>query len=346
MFRFFAFLFCLPLFSQNNTISVIDKDSNKPLSEVKVFVNGVEIGKTNLQGKIGLDAVNDPVSFVKEEYYDIEIEKITNNAVVKLKKITSILLQEVQVTKTSPEIVLDSVYHKIKIGKGYVIPNYFQFKNLSTIETDTLSYIDEIVNFKYGKGFYLRKTANIIKNFTVSNGTTYYKKDAREIVFNLDYNHTNLPYFSNELQMITKYHNLFNYTIHRGDGVYKITFEPKKNQKEYPYQGYILVDFEDYGIYEMEFSIPTNKKYTRNLMYKDKVIDFKIIQEKGFLKNSKNIDGKYNLIQYSFESNLDVLNGDFKNKKFINKCYKEPAPSINSNDFQKFSLFTYSFEIE
>lgn len=345
MFKYLLLFFCFPIFSQNITTHIVDSESNINIADVKIFKSGIEIGKTNEVGQFSFELHDrtDTISFVKEGYYDVEVSHLKNGTVIKLKQITPIVLEEVVITKISANAILDSVYNKIKTGKGYSIPNYIHFKNFSKIGKDTLSFINEVLSFKKGTGFFINKNAKIVKPFSNFNGMTYYKIGNKEIKFNIDYTHTNMPYFSYEIQAITRMQNLFNYKLSKADGgYYIITFEPKNEKSEFPYQGRIVIDCIDYGIYEMEYFINNKKRHIRNLNYKDKIVNFEVIEEKGFLKNIKNDDSKYELVQYSFKSILDVLSGDFKKKQFENNCYKESTSKIESLNYVKFNISEYT----
>lgn len=64
----------------------------------------------------------------------------------------------------------------------------------------------------------------------------------------------------------------------------------------------------------MEFKFFTSNNTRRNLIYEDKIINFKVVSENGSLINKKNIEGKYEFVQYTFLSKIEILDGFLKAK--------------------------------
>ncbi|WP_438966458.1 hypothetical protein [Flavobacterium sp.] len=341
--KYICFLFLsFSVLSQENRIQVIDYSNLKPVIDVELFYKNKLIGKTDSLGNFKtLDNLKS-ILLVKENYYDTIIN--LKNPVIKIKKIEGIILKEIVLSELSNKSILDSVYQKISKLKNYNIPNNFHFKNLSKMNNDTLCFFNKIIHFKKGLGFFTNSNSNIIKKFNTDKFNTIYKLNNKSIIFNIDYLHSNLPYFSIELQLITKFQKYFDYSIKKEEGFFIIQFKPKNKRNEYPYEGVLIVDPIDYGIYEFEFKTINNSK--RNLMFNDEIINFKIISENSKLINKKDENGIYELVQYKFFSKLEILDGFFKGSIFENNCYKETTivDSSDINNSKKIDFSTYNIE--
>lgn len=336
---YFLFL-SVNVFSQNNTIQVIDYSSLKPINNVAFYFNNKRIGNTDSLGVIKIKKDINSILLIKEEYYDTIIN--LENKIIKLKKIEGIKLKDIVITSMLDNSILDSVYNKIKKLDIYKIPDNFHFKNFSKINRDTICYINETINFKKGLGFYIEQKDKIINKFIASGNNSIYKIKNNTIKFNKDYLHINLPYYAGEIQLVTNFQKLFEYTIEKNDGFYKINFKPNKKRSEYPYEGFLIVDVLDFGILEFKFFTSNNTR--RNLIHENKIINFKVVSEIGSLINKKNLEGKYEFVQYSFLSKIEILDGVFKGKIFENNCYKESTIDTSnlSKDSKKFNFTTYN----
>lgn len=338
----FLLFLSFSVFSQENLIKIIDYSSLKPINNVELFYKNKLIGRTDSLGVFKIKKNTTPTLLVKEDYYDTIIN-LENNT-IKLKKIEGIKLNEVEIISLSDKSILDSIYKKIRKLENYKIPDNFHFKNFSKIKNDTICYINNIINFKKGLGFYTNSDNEIIKTFIRDKNTTIYKLNSNSITFNNDYLHINLPYYAMELQLVTKFQELFEYTIEKNEGLYKVNFKPNRKKSEFPYEGFIIVDALDFGIHEFKFTTSSNTK--RNLIFENKIINFKVLNENGSLINKKNNEGLYELIQYSFFSKLEILNGFFKGEIFENNCYKETTivESSDTNNSKKINFSTYNIE--
>ncbi len=329
-------------FSQKIKIQLTDKD-NIPVENAQIFSDSTIIDKTNSKGFFSVNTKKyDKIIIVKEDYYDtiISLEKMTNK--IQIRKIKAILLEEVIVTNFKVENILDSVYKNIKTLKNISFTSNLHFYNIFKNEQDTLTFINKRLLYKGKDGYYCENEKNIINNFKLTpDRRPIYSLRNNEIYFNFSYLHSNEPYLSTELLFIIKNKKEFNYSLSKSDGLYKIEFEHKKSNKEFPYNGYLIVDIEDFGIYEFNCLSSIDKKNKRNVVIKDNIINFKILNEESFIKYNKNESGKYELVTYRFDSQLQVLDGYFKNSIFTNKCRKEPTLSFDFSKIKKIDLATY-----
>jgi len=329
------------IYCQKVKIQVLNQKNN-PIENVQIYADSTLIEKTDKEGyfNINLKKIN-KISLVKEDYYDTIINLKDINKNIYLKKINAIVLDEVIVTNLNANTVLDSILNNMKL-KNVLITQNLHFFNCFTTGSDTLTFINKRLIHKNRDGYYCENDKNIVNNFNVTNGNNaVYFINNREISFNQDYRHVNPPSISYEYQIVIKYRKGFDYSITKADGFYKIKFENKKNNKEYPYSGYIIVDYDDFGLYEFSCKSTIDDKNKRNIIFRDKIINFKILFEESFIKYTKNENGKYELVTYSFDSQLQILDGTFKGNIFKNICRKEPTIPFDASTTKKFDLLTY-----
>jgi hypothetical protein len=339
----FILLISKQFYSQKTKIQILNLKDNIPIENVQIYSDSTLIDKTNQDGYfyINLNKIN-KISLVKENYYDTIINKKDINKNIYLSKINALVLKEVIVTNLNVEHILDSIYNNNIKLKNILITQNLHFFNSFITGKDTLTYINKRLVHKNREGYFCENDINIVNNFKLKEGgNAIYCLDNKEICFNYDYLHSSPPSNSIEYQILIRYRKFFDYSISKTDGFYKINFMRKKSNKEYPYYGYIIVDAADFGLYEFSCKSTIDKKNKRNLVFKNKIINFKIIHEESFIKYNKNENGKYELVNYSFDSQLEVLDGSFKNSIFINKCRKEPTLPFDASKMKKIDLLTY-----
>jgi hypothetical protein len=333
-------LLSISAFSQISKIKIVDEFSLKPIEGVELYDTNNYIGKTDKSGSFVISESFKLISLIKEKYYDT-IVNTNQNKFIKLKPIKAINLNEVIVSPLSVKNILDSIYTKGRQRVNIGIPKYFRFKNYARIETDTVVYLNELVHLKKGFGFYVNQQNKIVNKFDVEKHEAIVNVNNNSIALNKFFIHIGLSYFSNNSEFVTKYHNLFDFEVVKNDGLYKITFKPKKRKSEYPYEGFLLVDAEDFGIYEFNFYTTETSK--RNLDYENKLINFKFLYERQSCVYKKTENGLYEMVNYFSETKLEILNGFFKGKVFENICSKETIlnDATDSGNLKKFDLSTY-----
>jgi len=345
MYKLIFLLTCLTFsnsYSQKTQIEVLDKNDKKTLNDVLFYSNDKVIAKSNKYGIAKLDNKNfGDLVIVKEDYYDtiINLEQFKSNKIY-LKKIEVIKLKEVIVYKKNIEGILDSIYSNSITLKKINPPKYLHFFNVLTNLNDTLLFINNRVNFIKGRGCFVERENKIISNFIQKNNKPVFSLNSHNIVFNKNFTHANSPINSFELMIVAKLKERFLFSIFEEEDFYQIKFEPKTNNNEYPYSGYIIVDKNDFGVYEFKAEVSL-KKNKRNLVLENEILNFQIITETNYIKYKKNINGNYDLVKYAYDSELKVLNGYFKNRIFINKCRKELTPYFDTSTTVFFDATTY-----
>ena len=312
--------------SQNREILFLDYETKKPISNVQIYSDNNLLTISDSKGNSNIDLTNlSKIYFMKEDYYDEYVSINELNKTIFLKKITAIKLDEVIISNINIDKILDGVNKKITYDKtSFKNPKYFQEFNSLLINNDTLIYLNKRFNFKPKNGYY-----------------PIYKIQNSEFALFYNFIHNTSPQNSLEFQVVTKNKSSFQYKMQKSDGMYLITFEPKKKNSEFPYSGFLIIDMDDFGIYE--FKVNTNKNI-RNVVFKDEILNFKIINEESFVKYIKNEDNEYELIKYSYDIEFNSINGKFKDAKFINKYRKETTNPFNNDKLFKLNTATYKFD--
>ncbi len=337
-------LLALQVFSQKSKIQILNPKDNNPIENVHIYSDSLLIDKTNKNGffKINLEKYN-KVYIIKEDYYDTIIN-VENLNKIFLKKIDAIQLNEIIVTNINVNDLLDSISDVKNRLKNVNVSNYIHFYNELTINKDTLLYFNNRLHHKNRFGDFCSFENKIIRNFTTNEKLTpIFDYKNQKIKFKNNYLHFSSSYLTTELQIISKIRNYFNYKVSKDNGYYKIEFTPIKKNNEYPYYGYIIVDYEDFGIYEFKMNTKQQKNDIKVVVFNDELFKYKILNEDIFIKYNKNENGKYDLVSYNFDSSIQSLNGSFKNYVIINKCRKEPTFSYDISNTKKIDLTTYKF---
>ena len=337
-------LFSELIYSQKVKIQILNQSDNNPIENVQIFSDSTLIDNTNKKGYFHIDKNKfTNITLVKEDYYDTIININSFKNIIYLKKIDAIILKEIIVTNLNINTILDSIYKNVKLKNIQITQNTHFFNSL-TRGKDTLLFINNRLVHKNKVGDFCENINKIINNYRITNDNrVIYTMNNNEITFNNSYLHIGPPASSFELQIAIKLRKYFDYTVSKSDGFYKIDFIRKKNNNEFPYKGYLIIDRDDFGLYEFSCKTITDNKSKRNLTLNGKIINFKILNEESFIKYFKNSKGKYELISYSFDSELHVLDGYFKNSIFTNKCRKEPTNPFNAPNLKKINLLTYKF---
>lgn len=338
----FLILISNQIYSQKVKIQVLNSDDNNPVENALIYSDSILLDKTNNRGYFHINLRNNSkISIIKEDFYDTIIKLNFSNKIY-LKKINAIQLKEVVVTNVNIDNLLDSIGNYKKRLKNVHFTNYIHFNNALTIDEDTLLSLNNRLYLKNREGYFCSAEDKIIKKFrTNEKSTTIFDYRNKQVVFNYNYLHSENSHFTTELLLILKLKKLFDYKVSKDEGYYKIDFTPKKRNNEFPYYGYILIDFEDYGIYEFSCKSTIDKKNKRNLVFNEKIINYKILNEESFIKNNKNENGKYELVTYRFDSQIQSIDGFFKGSIIKNKFRKEPTFPFDTSKTKKIDLSSY-----
>jgi len=331
-------------FSQKTKIQILNLKDNNPIENVQIYSDSILIDKTNSQGFFNLNLKKkNKISIIKEGFYDTIIN-IENANTIFLKKIDAIQLEEIVVTNVNINNLLDSIGDVKKRLKKVNISNYIHYYNVLTANKDTLLYLNNRLFHKNREGYFTSAENKIIGHFVTNEKLTpIFEYKNQPLLFNKNYLHISNSYFTSELQIIINVRKFFDYKVTKDDGYFKIEFVPNKKNNEYPYYGYILIDQEDFGIYEFKINTNLQKDDTRTVVLNNELLKYKILNEEIFIKYSKNENGKYDLVSYNYDSSFHSLNGNFKGYAFLNKCRIEPTLYFDISKTKKIDLTTYKF---
>lgn len=334
----------LSLFSQKTEFTVLDSESKSPIDDVRFYSDSIFIAKTNKKGLIKFTTKEySKIIIVKEDYYDTIINSTDLKDKIYLKKINAIKLNEVVVTQLDYNMVLDTVAKNTTNYKLFLNPLYYHEFNLFLKENDTLSFLNKRLLLKKGSGYYVDNFKDIVANYSRDEkGRIKYHFDNKDILLNLDYNHPQGPYNATELQIVARLKDKFDYELSKDENYILIKFLPKKKNKDFPYEGYMVLDIDNYALLEFKANtILSDKTNKRNLYFNNEIINYEVITENSFIKYKKNEQGKYDLVLYAFNSELKALTGDFKGQTFINKCRKESTLDFEMEKGFPINLSTY-----
>jgi hypothetical protein len=334
----------LHIYSQKTKIQILNFKDNIPIENVHIYSDSLLIDKTDSHGFFTINLKkNNKVTVIKENFYDTIIN-LNNVNKIFLKEIDAIRLKEVIVTNINVNNLLDSISDFKNRLKNVNVSNYTHFYNLLTINKDTLLYFNNRLHHKNRLGDFCSSENKIIRNFNTNEKLTpIFDYKNKKVLFKNNYLHFSISYLTTELQIITKVRKLFDYKVSKDNGYYKIEFAPTKKNNEYPYYGYVLIDYEDYGIYELKMNTKQQKNDIKVVVFNGELYKYKILNEDIFIKYNKNENGKYDLVSYNFDSSIQSLNGNFKNHVITNKCRKEPTLSYDISNIKKIDLTTYKF---
>ena len=107
--------------------------------------------------------------------------------------------------------------------------------------------------------------------------------------------------------------------------------------------GYLLIDAEDYGIYEFKSNLKLQKDCIRTVINDNKILKYNIFNEAVFIKYAKNTDLKYVLITYQFTSVMAAQNGDFKDSKISHNYRIEPTSNFDTSRLKEIDFVTLKF---
>ena len=336
-------LVSIQIYSQKTKIQILNFKDNNPIENVQIYSDSILIDKTDSQGFFNINLKkNKKISIIKEDFYDTIIN-LKNTSKILLKKINAVQLKEVVITNININYLLDSISDKRRL-KNVNISNYTHFYNILTINMDTLLYLNNRLYHKNREGYFCSAVNKIIGNFrTNENLIPVFEYKKKPILFHKNYLHFSDPYFTTELQIITKLRKYFDYKVTKDNEYYKIEFTQNKKNNEFPYNGYILIDYEDFGIYEFKINTNKQKDDIRTVLFDKELLQYKIFNEEIFIKYIKNENGKYDMVSYNFDNSFEALNGNFKGSVFINKCRIEPTLYFDNSKMSKIDLTTYKF---
>lgn len=333
-------------FSIGQVREIVIKSSldNEVIHNVLIFSENKLIGNSNTFGRAKIDITNlKSIQLVKEDFYDLSLSKEEISDVIFLDYIKVIQLNEVIVQNLNSNQILEKIEFNLTDNKQiYSTPQTTQYYNLLMTDKDTLHYLNNRLIWKMNDGRYINYQNKIIKNFKEVNNTLTYKVQEKKISFWVPFNsRMRSIYFQKDFPEILKNKADYNFEILSDSTYYKITFKSKK-KKKFNYEGYLIVDKEDFGVYELQMNLIKNKSNTAScLIFDDKTQQTYLVEDESLFYSFKKNDTKYELVTSKYDINFIQTKGNFKNKKFNNKYRIEGTSNFSDIKAVKFDLNNY-----
>lgn len=342
LFFLIALLISKIAIGQNIKITFLEENSNSPIVNVRIYDNEKLLATTNEYGIAEINSAN-KLNIIKEEYEDISISPI-NNKTYFLKKIKLIFIEEIVVKEKTASEILDLIQKSTTAKNNlYNFPEVTHFYNLFKTKKDTLHYFNNRL-FKGENAILTDNQNKIIRKFSYQNNNYLYNINKKPILFFSHFTIGNAPYNCLDIQYLCKNQGKFNLKLSASDeGKYIITFTPKKNNTEYPFNGRIIVDMTDLGIYEFHYNTISNKKTIRtSAVLVDKFFSYQILNENCLIQYNKNEEGRYDLITFNYKVNFISKDKALKNEVFEVTSIKEPTTNISIyNKLKKINLINF-----
>lgn len=339
------------------TITVLAAADGQPLGNVLIYHKTNLIGETNKDGRASLQLTNvDSLVFVKNDYEDIVLPKTQLTEKIWMVKNKVILLNEVVVSPMTAEKLLKQVADFIEEGKtkkgrlSYTIPHHLQIYNKFMAGNDTLHYLNNRFTFERGN-FKINDQTKIVKNFrhvqVKENISKVYSWGGKEADFWDLFSLTPLGiHYSVDFNDFFLHQELFDYKIVASETYYRLEFKQKKKYFLSSIEGYLIVDKQDFGIYEFESRLKDSKPRFVNLhtnLSNTKSATFKIDTETYKFKYTKESDS-YLLAYSSKNTTFTAEKGQHKNMRFTATTQVERTVDFGDRNLKSFDVFKWDIK--
>ena len=329
---------------QNIKITIKSENKNELLKGVLIYSNGKLVGETNNDGVVILETkLLNNIQIVKEDFYDLSLKKSELSQVIYLKKNEIIELKEVVVVNYDNNQILDKIEYNLTTNKTiYKNLTSMQYFNSLVIDNDTLHYLNNRLVYKINDGFYINNQIRIVKKFYLSDGFLVYALNNKKLGLWVSLNSrlTSIGH-KDDFPKILKNRSDYIFEINKDDDYYKINFKSKKNKK-FTYEGYLIVDKIDFGIYELEMNlIPNSDNIYSTYLFKEKQNQSYIINEEYLFYSMTKINNEYYMNSSKYDYIFTQTKGDFKGLKLINKFRIEDTPDFTDTNMYKFDFVNY-----
>lgn len=352
--------------AQIKRIQFISDENQLPLSDVEVYDGNLLMGKSDLNGYLDIKITDSNYLYIiKEDYNNLFLKVVELQNKVILVKNKPIELEEVVIgkkIKVSVRKILnhiqDNLFDYSKIGGWvkYKELGHYNVTNKLLMETDTLHYINGLTFYNYEvMKSQINKNFRVVKNFKRDPNRygLIYNIDKKEITFRTDWNYgewhidfLNLSYSLDSDYIlrcnILEKRNNYHYTVTNTGNFYKVEFV-SKNKSSFGFNGYLIVDKTDFGIYEFKAHLSDNiKNNDKSILlpsnteqiYHITIIDY-------YTKLQKDKNGNYQLVCSYCDKQFEQTKGNFKGKKISYSSKVEATDNYKNIEFVGFSFGTY-----
>lgn len=347
--------------AQTKTFFFFSKVDNKPLSEVLIYHRTNLIAQSNRDGKVTVQLTKfDSLTFIKNGYEDIEMAKNQLPDRIGMRKNQVITLNEVIVSPMNVEKLLKKMHDFVeskdknetqKSIENYSLPANLQIYNNFMADNDTLHHLNNRLRYEGRGNFKINDQNKIIKKFfhfkNKDNLMEMYQWDGKKTNFWDIFTLAPLGIKFNQFSSLYRNQNLFDYKIVEDDIYYKIEFHQKKKFTfDSPsFEGYIIIDKSDFGIYEFESRLLNgNPSFLKTSNFSNnKPIKFKIFTDTYKFKYTKEND-TYILNSSSRNTSFVEEIGEYKNIKFSCNIEMERTIDFTDSNLKKFNIFNWDIK--
>lgn len=329
-------------FAQLKIYTLIDAKSNEPIKNALIYDDNLLLFKSNNNGQFEIDLTSKKkFTIVKENYIDTEVLTLNNSLIIRLNQIDAILLKEIVIKKMNISALIDSIKSNFTINcNKYIKPKSLHYYNLFLKNIDTLHYVNNRISYREEDGFYIDNQNKFLKNYNVDVNL--------QVIYN--FNNMKMSFWKSFItpgnsfcQLISLnaiFDNLkdYHFNLLSGSDIYKLEIINLKQGKD-SYNGYIIVDPYDYGIYELSLRLVNSKNNIKNsYIFIDKTNQKYLINTAKYFVQYQKSNGIYSLKTYSEESNFTQLNGNFKSSNFKNLSTIEETIQFQNTKLTKFNF--------
>jgi hypothetical protein len=349
MYKYIIIFFSSFIYSQPSTLKIISKIDNTFIENVLIYNDSEFIGQTDSNGQIKINNNFKTLKIVKESYIDIEysLEEITKlNWTITLNPLKTIELDNVNIliSKEDPLIILNKIKESRQKQRAK-IPAYYQSNILYKCDNEVLFQFNNI--FFVSEDLKVNNNNKIIYNgYSKGINNSYFEvfetfgKECQTPINSSIYcsigQHELTPIFEGKL---------YNYSLFLIDNSYLLKFFPKKKNSILLYEGYFVIDKNDFGIIELNISLSESK----NNIWKTNSYDLKtkyeyLINEDNFMFKFTKVNGIYTLETSSRNMSCLQIKGNQINKKFTFNSYNEETINHSGLIFKSFDFINNKFK--
>lgn len=346
--------------AQEKSITIYDAQK-QPISQVGIYTKKKKLCETNAFGRANINNMNpnDSVFFIKNGldnpvflFKNIPLQLTMDS--IRTSKLEEVVIKK---EKIDAQQLLIKVFKVVRDTALYMpVKKYALKMSLSTKDKNYFN-IDNIF-FKQGKEIFVESN----KNLFIDSSFVSYKNTSKNNIGDINRkilyreeeflplrgtDETNFLIHFTRIQRqvlnLIKEYTKYDFKIWKIDGRYILKFSPIKDGMNL-YNGSLIIDADDFGIYEGLFNLSKSNKNTQNTTIDEKSKTFKFLVErdKVLIINQKN-NGKYYFHYYENNYQYKGLNNGIKNEIFYDNTYINPINNVNIEtsipfDFNKMIL--------
>ncbi len=344
----FSLISFYSLAQANCILRVVDLNGN-PINDVSIYAKNKFMTSTDINGKFNNDCTNNyQVILTKAGYIEKQVD---------VRNLDEIILSEIGVNELDAiEIINLNALHELKVlidsTSSYLLYPRAQSRSIENSlisKNDTLHYLKNNFFFKEKEGLFIENNKNVRSNFQSFNVENSYLN-----VYELDDDKFALPieYAARQISirnvkpLIALKENVEDYLFYfsKNRDTVAMTFEPK-NSKNLLYEGVIVYDINDHGIYEMEFKSRGSEKFNTYIFEEKKTKrSFESTGEYLLFANNKKENGSYQFLGSRYEILLKMTKGPSKGRTIIHSFKNSSIENLSSDSRLKFNSIDYTFQ--